>query len=211
MTLRALLVLSVVLAVSACRSSQEQKEAPPGAAAVAPATPVAVTHEKKAPAGEDCGGEAPADPAAADKKTLTTDPTTGETVVAVGGKLAAAPVVKVADVLARPQEYAGKTIRLEGNVSAMCTHKRAWFALQSEDKSGAFVRIIGAPTFLVPEGSVGKKARTEGTVELVDVPAETQEHFAQEHQLDPAAAKAAGPRDGPQKTAVLKATGAEFI
>ena len=210
-TSRALLVLAVVCAVAACRSSEQKEMKPATAPAATNATPVAVAHEKKAPAGEDCGGETPSDPATADKKTVTTDPTTGETVVAVGNKLAAAQTVKVADVLARPEEFAGKTIRLEGNVSAMCTHRRAWFALQSEDKSGAFVRIIGAPTFLVPEGSIGKKARTEGVVELVEVPAETQEHFAKEHQLDNEAGKAAAPPAGPTKTAVLKATGAEFI
>jgi hypothetical protein len=201
MTTRSLLVLCSLPLSLACRPAQET---PAAAAPAIAAKPLAV----KAPAPQDCGGEAPADMAAADRQVRTVDPVSGATVTAVGSKLAAVPVVKVADVLARPEEWAGKTIRLEGNVTAMCTHRRAWFALQSEDKSGAYVRVLTAPSFLVPEGSLGKKARTEGVLEVTEVSAETATHYAQEHQLAQPGAAAA---DAPQRTIVLKAAGAEFI
>jgi len=174
----------------------------------ATAATVAAGHEK--PAEEGCGAQMPADPAAADHQTVTTDES-GQTVTAVGNKLAGVTVVNLVEVLARPEDFAGKTIRLEGNVSAMCTHERAWFAVQADDKSGAFVRVIGAPVFLVPEGSVGKKARTEGVVELLDVPAEVQEHFKKEHQLDSEAGQPGAPQPAQRKTVVVRATGAEFI
>lgn len=101
-----------------------------------------------------------------DEAATTKDPATGAMVTLVGAKLNSVPVTPVADLLARPQAFAGKTVRLEGNVTAMCSHRRAWFAIQSEDRSGASVRVWAAPAFLVPAGSIGKKARTEGLVEV---------------------------------------------
>jgi hypothetical protein len=104
-----------------------------------------------------------------DNAVTTRDPATGATVTTVGAKLGAAAPVKVGDLLARPREFAGKQVRVEGNVSAMCQHRRAWFAVASEDRSGNAVRVFAAPSFLVPPGSIGKKARTEGTVEVAEV------------------------------------------
>lgn len=203
MTSRVVFALCSLPLALACRPAPQSPAAAPAPAAIA-AKPVAL----KAPAPQDCGGEAPADMAAADRQVRTVDPVSGAAVTAVGAKLLAVPVVKVVDVLARPEEWAGKTIRLEGNVTAMCTHRRAWFALQSEDKSGAYVRVLTAPSFLVPEGSLGKKARTEGVLEVTEVSAETAAHYAQEHQLAPPGAAAP---EAPQRTIVLKAAGAEFI
>jgi len=107
--------------------------------------------------------------------------------------------------LAEPEIFAGKTVRLEGDISAMCHHKRRWFAVQDPgDRSGQYVRVLAAPAFLVPPHAIGKKARTEGTVEVIEVPAQTRQHLASEHDLEPA-------RNEPQKQVVLRASGAEII
>ncbi|MGC4116654.1 MAG: hypothetical protein QM765_19205 [Myxococcales bacterium] len=82
----------------------------------------------------------------------------------------------------------------------MCIHRRAWFAVQSDDKNGGTVRVVTAPSFLVPEGAIGKRARAQGVVEIVDIPLETAQHYAEQHGL-PVQTKAA----------VVRATGAEFL
>jgi hypothetical protein len=134
-----------------------------------------------------------------------TDPATGQPVQIVGAKLAGAPPVTVERLLAEPEVFAGKTVRLEGDISAMCHHKRRWFAVQDPgDRSGRYVRVLAAPAFLVPPHSIGKKARTEGMVEVIEVPAKTRQHLAREHDLGPA-------QDEPQKQVVLRASGAEII
>jgi len=158
--------------------------------------PVATTAAMK----ESCG----ADTASPIQYTgeATTKDKSGATVIAVGAKLTGAPVVSVAQLLAKPEDYAGKLVRLEGNVSAMCTHGRAWFSIQDNDKSGAYVRVITRPVFMVPENAIGTKARAEGLVELKEVNPATAEHFAKEHQL----AAPATP-----KAVIIRAAGAEFI
>ena len=138
-----------------------------------------------------CGGEPGAAPARDEVRTVA-DPATGELVTLVGANVGAAEVVKTADLLASPRDYVGKRVRLEGNVSAMCEHRRAWFTVQADDRSGRAVRVVAAPAFLVPAGSVGKRVRTEGVVEL--------------------AAQQAGSRGGTEdgNRVLLRATGAEL-
>ena len=135
------------------------------------------------------------------------DPSTGKSMQMVGQKLAGAPVVSVRDLLANPNAYQGKTVRLEGDVSAMCQHRRAWFAVQDDgEREGRYVRVVTAPAFLVPAGSVGRRARTEGRVSVVEVPAGSAKHYAEEHKLgDPSAVR------GAERRIVISAFGAEFI
>lgn len=176
-----------------------QSAAEPRTTAPAAAPRGAQAPKSPAQAGHSCEAEAIGMPPE-DRVAQLKDPKTGASVLAAGAKLSGVPAVSIGDLLKNPDAWSGKTVRLEGNVSAMCTHRRAWFAIQADDKSGAYVRVIAAPNFLVPEGSIGKRARTEGRVEVTEVPAEAAQHYTQEHQL------AAQP-----KAVLLRATGAEFL
>jgi|GEM_PF-625407 len=114
--------------------------------------------------------------------------------------------VAVSALLADPSAYKGKTVALEGDVSAMCGHKRGWFAVAAEDKSGRQVRILTAPTFLVPAGSVGRSAVAEGTVEVIEVAAKHAKHLAEEHKLGEADKITANVQQ-----VIVRARGAEFF
>ncbi|PIE64552.1 MAG: hypothetical protein CSA24_03040 [Deltaproteobacteria bacterium] len=130
----------------------------------------------------------------------------GVKVTHVGDDFGQAEVVKVSELIANPDAYAGKTVAVTGDVSAMCGHKRSWFAVAAEDKSGNYVRVKTTPVFLVPAGSIGKSAKAEGKVEVVEVEAKHARHIAEEHKLgDPSAIK------GNVKQVVIRATGAEFM
>lgn len=177
--------------------------------AAAPVAEIAKAAEPAGePAGHECTGDHGAAPIEHPDETTATDPATGASITAVGGKLQGGDTVKVADLLARPDDFVGKTVRLEGNVSAMCHHRRGWFAVIDDgDRSGTVVRVVTAPGFLVPQGAIGKKVRTEGTVEVVEVAANTARHFAKDHQVGSEEEIGAEP----VKSIVVKATGAEFM
>jgi hypothetical protein len=129
----------------------------------------------------------------------------GTQVTHVGAALTGADEVALPELLDNPAAYRGKMVRVRGDVSAMCHHKRAWFALTAGDKTGRHVRIFAAPKFLVPHGSIGRTAVTEGTVDVVEVPAARAKHLASEHKLDdPAAVR------GPVQQVVIRASGADF-
>jgi hypothetical protein len=125
---------------------------------------------------------------------------------AVGAALTGARRVSVAELLAKPGDFVGQTVRLEGEVTAMCHHARAWFAVKDDGQTGTqYLRVQTKPAFSVPPGVIGKRARTEGRVALVQVPAAMAQHYASDHGLgDPKVVT--GPVDAP----TLIATGAEF-
>lgn len=130
----------------------------------------------------------------------------GTTATHVGHTFAGAEEVQVSALLADPAAYSGKKVMLQGDVSAMCGHRRGWFAIAAEDKSGRQVRLITAPTFLVPAGSVGKSAIAEGVVEIVEIPKDHAKHLAEEHKLeDPDKITA------DVKQVVIRTEGAEFF
>jgi len=195
-------LLMAMIGVGACSTRTET--------ATTNATPTqpAVAAASEAPKAHDCtadGGMA-GEPVQYPEAVQVKDGK-GAMILRAGASVGAAPVVTVADLLANPSTYAGKTVRLEGNVSAMCTHKRGWFAVQDNDKSGRFVRIISTPAFLVPENAIGTRARAEGVVELLDADPSMNEHIAKEHQLGAAAASS----PTAAKTVIVRARGAEFI
>jgi len=212
---RLALLSLAVLALSACKPPQEAPAAAPPAAppaarpapapSAAPAVPPAPATPSTAPGGGHGKGHSCADDigtgTASDKVSEVKDEKTGAVGQAAGARLTGtARLATVAELTGLPESLAGATVRVEGNVSAMCGHRRSWFALQGEDKSGAAVRVLTTPAFLVPEGAIGRRARAEGVVELVDIPLETAQHYAEAHDL-PVQTKAA----------VVRATGAEFF
>lgn len=197
----------ISLALAACQAPPEQDTPKPTAdtvasAVAAPAAKAADDHAKVEGCADD-HGKAGAD----DTVRTGKDPKSGAEMVMVGQPLAAAEVVTVKELLANPDAYAGKTVRVEGNVNAMCHHRRGWFSVQDEgERAGGYLRVLTAPSFLVPAGSIGKKARTEGRVDVIEVPAAAARHYAEGHKIgDPEKI------NGPEKQVVIKATGAEFI
>jgi hypothetical protein len=167
---------------------------PIAAAATTPAAPEA-EHNCALGAGSELAND----------KVVTTKTADGKTLQHAGAQFSDGVAVTTAELLAAPDKYAGKKVRVKGNVSAMCVHERAWFALAVDDQSGRFVRVMTAPNFLVPQDSIGKSAETEGVVEVTEVAADQAKHIAGEHKLgDPAAIT------GPVKQVVIRATGAAF-
>ncbi|OGR13410.1 MAG: hypothetical protein A2341_09245 [Deltaproteobacteria bacterium RIFOXYB12_FULL_58_9] len=126
----------------------------------------------------------------------------GNVIAHLGNEFNNSEEITVAALLADPDKYQGKAIRIRGNVAAMCMHRRAWFAVVGDDQTGDHVRIFTTPVFLVPHDSIGKTAVAEGIVELLDIPARQGAHIAEEHKLGEAAMA--------PKQVIIRATGAEF-
>jgi hypothetical protein len=203
--------VAALLALAGCGADPEpvpsKAEASAPAAATAPAEPIAPAEplpgEEPAEGPHDCAMGAGAE-LASDVVTKTTN-AAGVEVLQVGAPLGKGPVVKLEELLAAPDAWAGKTVRVAGNVSAMCTHMRAWFAIATGDASGRYLRVLTAPAFLVPPESIGKSAEAEGVVEVVPLDPQTAAHLAGPHQLgDPAAPAGSAPQ------VLLRATGATF-
>ena len=75
----------------------------------------------------------------------------------------------VAALAAAPTEYVGKTIRVDGVATAVCTAMGCWMAVASEsDPRGAVVRLkVEDGAIVFPISAKGKKVSAQGVLEAV--------------------------------------------
>lgn len=177
------------------------KVAEPAAAKVAePAT--SAGHAEEGGCGAETAGPGPGAEAVPAGQTPL-----GQPILHAGPDFTDVPEVAVEELLSNPDAYAGKTVQVTGDVSAMCQHRRGWFAVVAGDKSGQQLRVLTMPTFYVPAGSIGRTARAEGTVEVIEVPAQHAKHLMKEHKLGEPGEVAGAT----MKQVILRAKSADFI
>jgi hypothetical protein len=120
----------------------------------------------------------------------------------------AAPTVTdatpIAQLLAKPADFQGKTVRVEGIVTGVCTMMGCWMALAPVDapKGPAILIKVDDGVIVFPTSARGKRATAQGVVERIGTTAEGQE-AAREHAEQAGGAKATSPA-----TWQIKATGA---
>ena len=74
--------------------------------------------------------------------------------------------VAIPELLARPEEYVGKKVRVEGVVSAVCAKRGCWMMV-TDPESGKGVRIkVEDGVIVFPMEAMGHKAAAEGVFEV---------------------------------------------
>jgi hypothetical protein len=119
-----------------------------------------------------------------------------------GAGVSLAETTPIDRIVARPADFEGKTVRVEGTVEAVCTHMGCWMALApSPAKDGSTVMIkVDDGVIVFPVSAKGKRAAAQGVVQRVGADPEGQSAAA-EH------AKAQGKSEAPVAWQI-KATGA---
>ena len=109
------------------------------------------------------------------------------------------------DVYSKPDDYAGKTIRLDGKIQDVCRKKGCWMVLRDGD---AEVRVkFKDYGFFVPRDSSGREVIMQGVVKAETISEEVAKHYAEEGG-DPEKAKEI---HGPQTVVSFVATGVEIL
>jgi len=95
----------------------------------------------------------------------------------------------IAAIIAKPADFVGKTIRVDGVATAVCTHMGCWMAIAPEGQPDApTVRLkVEDGVIVFPVSAKGKKVSAEGIFEEVKT-AEDKEAAA-EHAKDHAQSK----------------------
>ena len=99
-----------------------------------------------------------------------------------GSAIAPGSEVLLANVLANPRQFEGKTVTVQGDVRRVCKKMGCWMELateKSETAPGCRV-FFGAHQFFVPKDSDGSHARVQGEVQVKQVQADFVEHLEQE-------------------------------
>jgi len=115
--------------------------------------------------------------------------------------------VSVKTVLDRPDAFVGKTVRVDGVVSAVCEEMGCWMELSDpETKQGLRFKVEDG-VIVFPVAAKGKRASAQGTLERIDLATSDEHQSAHLTAEAEAAAKAAG-KAAPKVAYLVRATGA---
>jgi hypothetical protein len=196
---RWILVSSVAISMACGRRVELETSASSTSAPATEMSIVSAAASVKRPTEETCGDEHSGDVRDPTER-VRRDPKTGRTITSVGQPLERnVERSTIATVLGDPSRYIGKPIVLEGDVVAMCSHRRAWYAIVDERGKTPF-RIVTLPKFLVPKDAMGKRSRVTGVLEARENSEQMATHLAKDH----------GVKETRYAT-ILRASGAEFF
>ena len=126
-----------------------------------------------------------------------------------GDELTGAESTEISRILANPESFEGKTVRVEGKVVDVCPNMGCWMDI--EDSTGRIQIKVEDGVIVFPSTAVGKKSIAEGKVEVLSLTREKYlgwlEHMAVEkgETFDPTAVG-----DPPYKIVRIRGTGAEI-
>ena len=128
-----------------------------------------------------------------------------------GSGVKVAEATPISKILADPDAYVGKTVRIEGKILDVCPMKGCWMELAGENGKESLKVKVDDGVMVFPVTSKGKLAVAEGTVEAIPMTKEQYvgwlEHLAEERgeTFDSASVG-----DGPFRILQLKGTGARI-
>ncbi len=83
----------------------------------------------------------------------------------------------LAQVIEKPANFEGKTVRVEGTVTAVCMHMGCWMALTPDSASDAKTMLIKVDDGVIvfPPSAKGRRAVAQGVIERIGGSREGQE------------------------------------
>lgn len=113
--------------------------------------------------------------------------------------------VTVAELLARPETYLGKTVRVDGIVMAVCQNMGCWMEIADNEQSPGIQFKVDDGVLVFPKDGKGRRASAQGTFEVAPTAEEHVAEHAKEH------AQAPVPSEHEQHMAeAAKATGTKY-
>jgi hypothetical protein len=154
--MRRVALSSALLALSACSQPQPAVPRTPPVQA----EPAHAAAPAPAPAHDHHGGNAaaPAQPGANGSRRF------GEAIAADAQR------AQLGEIVAAPDRFTGRAVRVEGTVSAVCQHMGCWMEIR-DAATQAHVRMHGH-SFFVPRDVNGRRAAVQATVVAAHSPTE---------------------------------------
>jgi len=109
--------------------------------------------------------------------------------------------VTFTDLLANPQNYDGKVIKTEGNISEVCQSAGCWAMISDGTNE---IRVVTLHKFLLPKDCALNNAAIEGTFKVKEITEEQARHYNDEAKNPKVKSEDI---KGPQKVFMIEATG----
>ena len=92
-----------------------------------------------------------------------------------GAGVGDAPLVKISELLAQPDRYQGKVVRVEGLVTDVCAKRGCWMQLASDKEFQVLQIKVDDGVMVFPLDAKGKMASAEGVFTRLEIPPEPGE------------------------------------
>ena len=92
-----------------------------------------------------------------------------------GAGVGTGPVVKISELLAQPDRYQGKVVRVEGLVTDVCAKRGCWMQLASDKEFQVLQIKVDDGVMIFPLDAKGKMASAEGMFTRLEIPPEPGE------------------------------------
>ena len=102
----------------------------------------------------------------------------------LGAGVTLSDTTAIADVVKTPQNFVGKTIRVDGVATAVCQEMGCWLAVSESDKEGAptvRLKVEHDGAIVFPMSAKGKKVSAQGPFEAIGGNDEQGNSAASEH------------------------------
>ncbi len=115
---------------------------------------------------------------------------------------------KISDILAKPEEYNGKRLLVEGNIIDVCKERGCWIKIASDKEFEVMLFKVDDGVITFPLDAKGKHAKAEGIFSVKTFSVEQLIESGKKHaekekkEFDPASIK------GPKTVIMLKGEGA---
>lgn len=98
-----------------------------------------------------------------------------------GAGVSLADTTPIAKVIDRPADFEGKTVRVDGTVTAVCTMMGCWMALAPPDQAKGSTLMIKVDDGVIvfPVSAKGRRATAQGVIERVGGDHESREAAAE--------------------------------
>lgn len=96
-----------------------------------------------------------------------------------GSRAAAAEQVATLELLNNPEKYVGKTVRVEGRISAVCPRRGCWIDIVGEGDSRSLRFKVDDDVIVFPLETQGKSVVAEGVFVKRELPHEEAVRYAQ--------------------------------
>ncbi len=127
-----------------------------------------------------CSAPAPSEPSdPSEAEADTEDEPTTETPRTFGQPLTVAELTALADITGNPEQFAGQTVKTEGEITQVCQRMGCWMEMREGD--GPAIRVpMAGHSFFLPRDVAGQRATIEGQVALRELSAAEREHLESE-------------------------------
>ena len=87
---------------------------------------------------------------------------------------------ELAALMADPGRFAGQVVKTEGEIVQVCQRMGCWMELTAGEDGDAIRVPMAGHSFFLPRDVAGRRATVEGTVEVAELDADTQQHLREE-------------------------------